>query len=105
MTDGRVPMRRRAFLLSSFAMAACARIPRATLPSPGARRLSITMDDPHVAETPLLSPIARDDAIGKTLAKRTLRAALFVCGMRVDSPEGNALLARRHGRRSASTTW
>ena len=50
------------------------------------------MDDPHTSETPLLSPTERNRAILATLDRAKLKAALFVCGMRVDSPDGMELL-------------
>ena len=52
------------------------------------------MDDPHLGESPRLDPRARDAAILQTLAAHRVSAALFVCGMRVDSEECAALLAR-----------
>jgi len=84
---------RRAFLLTPLAIAACARTPKPPRSS-GARRLAITMDDPVVDETPRLDSRARDAALLQALATRRIRAALFVCGKRVDSAEGAALLAR-----------
>ncbi len=50
------------------------------------------MDDPNVATTPVLDAAMRDSAIRQTLAARSVHAALFVCGMRVELPEGAALL-------------
>lgn len=52
------------------------------------------MDDPHVGETPRLDARARDAAILATLAGHKCVATLFVCGKRVDSVEGGALLGR-----------
>lgn len=67
---------------------------RAALPPPASpRRVAITLDDPHLLPTPLLDPQARDARIRAALAQRRARAALFVAGKRVDSPEGAALLA------------
>ena len=87
-------MRRRSFLLSSLALAACAAAPKAPSASSNARRLTVTMDDPNLEETPRLAPGPRNAAILQTLAARKHRAALFVCGMRVDSPDGAALLGQ-----------
>ena len=93
----RAAMHRRAFLLSPLALAACAVAPEGRVTAPGSRptrRVAVTMDDPHLEESPRLDPRARDAAILQTLAARGAHAALFVCGMRVDSVEGAALLAR-----------
>lgn len=57
-----------------------------------AANVAITMDDPNVYLTPLLTPLQRDQKIRDTLKKNHLKIVLFVCGMRVDSPAGKALL-------------
>ena len=54
--------------------------------------VAITIDDPKVTETPLVSPQERDSKIREALLKAHVKAALFVCGMRVDNSEGKALL-------------
>ena len=87
-------MRRRSFLLSTLALAACAAAPKSPSASSNARRLAVTMDDPNLEETPRLVPGQRNAAILQTLATRRHRAALFVCGMRVDSTDGAALLGQ-----------
>ncbi|MBK7398223.1 MAG: polysaccharide deacetylase family protein [Myxococcales bacterium] len=88
-------MRRRVFLWSSAALAACAARPTsAPAPVSRARRFAVTMDDPSLVETPRLDVAARDAAILATLAARRHLAALFVCGKRVDSEEGAKLLHR-----------
>src|SRR5262249_33435960 len=87
-------MRRRAFLFSSFGLVACAAAPRASERPAESRRLAVTMDDPFVGETPMKDARARDAAILQALAAKGRHAALFVCGKRVDSPEGGELLAR-----------
>jgi len=87
-------MQRRAFLASAALLAACARRPP-NGPAPArARRFAVTLDDPNVTETPRLDAGARDAALLATLAARKCRATLFVCGQRVDSAAGAALLAR-----------
>jgi len=51
------------------------------------------MDDPNTYGTPILSPVERNARILKTLDSFSqLKAALFVCGMRVDDTEGKKLL-------------
>ncbi len=57
-----------------------------------ADEVALTFDDPHLEATPRLTAPARDQAIRDALAGARLHAALFVCGMRVDSAEGGALL-------------
>lgn len=56
--------------------------------------MAITIDDPTIEETPLLNWKERDDAILKTLDKHKIKAALFVCGMRVDNADGKSLLSK-----------
>jgi peptidoglycan-N-acetylglucosamine deacetylase len=66
---------------------------RAPVPSKGtARKIAITIDDPALGETPLLSAAERDAHLRAALRERNVRAALFVCGKRVDSPQGSRLL-------------
>ena len=55
---------------------------------------TVTIDDPNVYDTPLYSPIERDQKILKQLEKHNLKIALFVCGKRVDSKAGKELLKR-----------
>jgi hypothetical protein len=50
------------------------------------------MDDPKVDVGPQMSWPETNDRILATLSRRSLKAALFVCGMRVDRPEGRSLL-------------
>jgi peptidoglycan-N-acetylglucosamine deacetylase len=54
--------------------------------------ISFTFDDPNTTETPLLSPEKRNDQLLEALKKNKLKAALFVCGMRVDNAKGKKLL-------------
>jgi len=62
---------------------------------PAARpQVALTIDDPKTdlgASAPMTWQEANDRFLG-VLHDRELRAALFVCGMRVDSPEGKKLL-------------
>ncbi len=56
------------------------------------KEISITIDDPEVTESPLYSANERNQKILKALDHYKVKAALFVCGMRIDNPEGKALL-------------
>ena len=58
-----------------------------------AAEISITMDDPHSYKTPLLSPADRNKKILQALDNHSnLKAALFVCGIRVNNGEGKKLI-------------
>jgi peptidoglycan-N-acetylglucosamine deacetylase len=57
-----------------------------------ATEVALTIDDPIVSETPLLSPHERNEKILAALDKNGLKAALFVCGQRVDNEAGMKLL-------------
>jgi peptidoglycan/xylan/chitin deacetylase (PgdA/CDA1 family) len=61
-------------------------------PSTFAAEISITMDDPEVSESPIFSPIERNRKILDAFEHSKIKAALFVCGMRIDNPQGRALL-------------
>lgn len=56
------------------------------------KQISITIDDPTTKETPKLNWLERDSIILKTLDLHKIKAALFVCGMRVDNSNGKVLL-------------
>ncbi len=56
-------------------------------------QISFTFDDPNIETTGNMTWMQKDDAILETLAKNDLKAALFVCGKRIDSPEGKVLLS------------
>lgn len=56
------------------------------------KEVAITIDDPTTIETPLLDWKQRNDAILKTLDRHKIKAALFVCGMRVDDSNGKTLV-------------
>lgn len=58
----------------------------------GQRQIAITIDDPTTTETPLLTWQARDSLMLSALDKHGIKAALFVCGKRVDHVEGRKLL-------------
>jgi peptidoglycan/xylan/chitin deacetylase (PgdA/CDA1 family) len=55
-------------------------------------QIALTMDDPKVDVSARMSWQETNERILGTLAGRKLKAALFVCGMRVDRPEGGRLL-------------
>jgi peptidoglycan/xylan/chitin deacetylase (PgdA/CDA1 family) len=58
-----------------------------------APQIAITMDDPNLEQTPRLSPVERNAKILAAFrTHKDLRAALFVCGKRVDSVAGKQLL-------------
>lgn len=54
--------------------------------------VAITMDDPDVNKTPLLTPQQRDQHIRNALSKNHIKIILFVCGKRVDNSQGRELL-------------
>lgn len=57
-----------------------------------ATEISFTMDDPEVTESPLFSVVERNHRILKAFSRHKIKGALFVCGMRIDNPEGKILL-------------
>jgi peptidoglycan/xylan/chitin deacetylase (PgdA/CDA1 family) len=56
-------------------------------------QIAITMDDPRIDVSPQMGWQETNERILGSLARRKLKAALFVCGMRVDRPEGRNLLS------------
>lgn len=56
-------------------------------------QLAITLDDPTLSLASVLKWPEANTRILRALSSRTIRAALFVCGMRVDDAEGSKLLA------------
>src|SRR5271170_7560568 len=90
-------MNRRKFLSSSFktvSVASCSSLLanslRAAAPRP---QLAITMDDPRLKLDSNLRWTDANARILKALDSRNVRAALFVCGMRVDDYDGSKLLS------------
>lgn len=57
-------------------------------------QISFTFDDPNIETTGNMTWMQKDDAILETLAKNNLKVALFVCGKRIDFPEGKVLLSK-----------
>ncbi len=73
-----------------------------------AAEVAITMDDPTVQETPILSASERNVKILEALRKHgDVKAVLFVCGMRIDSQEGHDLIQKwdRQGHWIANHTY
>jgi hypothetical protein len=54
--------------------------------------VSVTMDDPEITDSPLFTSEQRNDKILKALDRHKIKAALFVCGMRIDNVQGQKLL-------------
>lgn len=57
-----------------------------------AEEVSFTMDDPEVSESPIFSQYERNEKILEAFGSAKVKAALFVCGMRIDNQKGKALL-------------
>ncbi len=57
-------------------------------------QVSFTFDDPNIETTGNMTWMQRDDAILNTLDKNGVKAALFVCGKRIDNAEGKVLLSK-----------
>jgi peptidoglycan/xylan/chitin deacetylase (PgdA/CDA1 family) len=74
-------------LCASTALQNSPKVPESKRP-----QIALTMDDPRVDVSAQMSWHETNEHILGTLAARKLRAALFVCGMRVDEPEGRSLL-------------
>jgi peptidoglycan/xylan/chitin deacetylase (PgdA/CDA1 family) len=86
-------MRRREFLGYCGTLAAASAIPLRAAP-PERPRIAVTMDDPATTLGPNLSWKDANRALLDTLEKWNLKIALFVCGMRIDSPAGKELLGQ-----------
>ncbi len=88
-------MDRRWFLFACASFAAgCKTSQRAQVsaaPADG-RRVAITMDDPNTGDAPRYSVEDRNRLILDQLAARHVQVMLFVCGKRIDSPRGAAVL-------------
>jgi peptidoglycan/xylan/chitin deacetylase (PgdA/CDA1 family) len=86
-------MDRRGFLLAGASLTvACRTSPQAQAPTANERRVAITMDDPNTEDTPLYGIEERNRRILEQLAARRVQVMLFVCGKRVDSAQGAAVL-------------
>lgn len=56
--------------------------------------LSITIDDPTVDSTAMYTWQYKDDALLSTLDKHGIKAALFVCGKRINNAAGSELIGK-----------
>lgn len=85
---------RRHFLQALSLIAAAGTTKTALSQKTSARpQIAITIDDPHLNATPLLTPDEHNRRILKALRKHSdLRAALFVSGNNIDSTAGSKLL-------------
>lgn len=54
--------------------------------------VSFTVDDPRTNQSPIYSPLERNEKILEAFDRYHIKGALFVCGMRVNDLEGRALL-------------
>lgn len=54
--------------------------------------MCVTFEDPSSADAPKMDWRTRNKAILKVLDKHGIESALFVCGMRVDNPEGREIM-------------
>src|SRR5690348_8556819 len=97
-------MNRRKFLSSALKTVSCAplfanslhALPGAARPrtlSPQPPQLALTMDDPRLKLDTGLQWSDANSRILRALDSRSIKAALFVCGMRVDEYEGSKLLS------------
>ncbi len=86
-------MDRRRLLLTCASWAVSCQARQQAQPShANGRRIAITMDDPSTEETPRYSVEQRNQSMLDQLAGRGVQVMLFVCGKRIDSPRGAALL-------------
>jgi peptidoglycan-N-acetylglucosamine deacetylase len=54
--------------------------------------LALSFDDPNTKSSPTMAWQERNQKLLMTLAQHEIHAVLYVCGMRVNSPEGQSLL-------------
>jgi peptidoglycan-N-acetylglucosamine deacetylase len=57
-----------------------------------AAEISFTVDDPEVTDSPIYSSVERNNKILQAFENHKIKGSLFVCGMRIDNPQGKALL-------------
>lgn len=62
------------------------------LSSLGQKQIAVTIDDPNTEKTSILSWQERNSAILKALDNHGIKAALFVCGMRLNNSNGEHLI-------------
>jgi len=88
-----IRMDRRSFLQSLGAVTAYTALGGEILHASTSKpQLAITMDDPALSTAGGLSPMELNANILRHLDRHKIKATLFVCGMRIDSPEGHKLL-------------
>lgn len=83
-------MNRREFVAALGAVGVAGRIGLAE--GKGGPELAVTIDDVSTAETPVYKAEDRHKRLREALDFRKVKAAIFVCGKRVDSEEGRRLL-------------
>jgi hypothetical protein len=81
-------MHRREFLRTVGTLVAASALPTLASPAPDRPRIAVTMDDPTTTVSPNIAWRDANRAILDTLEKWSLKITLFVCGMRIDSPQG-----------------
>src|SRR5512143_3413294 len=85
-------MHRRSFIASLGTLAAAVSLGSKHLFASSKPQIAITMDDPRVVPAYGWTAAEVNRRILDALDKHKIKAGLFVCGMRVDSPEGKQLL-------------
>ncbi|MFI5142598.1 MAG: polysaccharide deacetylase family protein [Thermoanaerobaculales bacterium] len=85
-------MNRRAFLRSLAAGTAGALLAPSLSSAASRPQVAVTMDDPKVDGAPTMGATEINRRILGHLERHRIKAALFVCGMRVDNPDGKRLL-------------
>jgi peptidoglycan-N-acetylglucosamine deacetylase len=83
-------MHRREFLRTVGTLATASALPLST-PAPERPRIAVTMDDPSTSLSRNISWKEANRNLLDTLEKWSLKIALFVCGMRIDSAQGKEL--------------
>jgi len=87
-------MDRRRFIASLGAIAASSSLGETNLFAKSARpQIAVTMDDPQTTAAYGLAATELNRRILDSLERHKIKVHLFVCGMRVDNPEGKQLLS------------
>src|SRR5690242_21787482 len=84
-------MNRREFLCYTSAVASQTALPRASAAAPRAE-IAFTFDDPATKDRVRFTALEVNERMLAALARHRIKAALFVCGMRVDSDAGRQLI-------------